>query len=105
MRDNILCITKPDIRRLARRGGVKRISSSIYAETRLQLLQFLRKLMFDVCAVAEMCRRKTICTTDVVWALHRQGRTIYVSESSLLYKVLSTDTFAGLWNWPGPRSK
>jgi histone H4 len=34
LRDNILGITKPAIRRLARRGGVKRISNLIYDETR-----------------------------------------------------------------------
>ena len=34
LRDNIQGITKPDIRRLARRAGVKRISAMIYEETR-----------------------------------------------------------------------
>ena len=33
LRDNIQGITKPAIRRLARRGGVKRISAFIYEET------------------------------------------------------------------------
>ena len=33
LRDNIQGITKPAIRRLARRGGVKRISGLIYEET------------------------------------------------------------------------
>ncbi|KAI1339521.1 putative histone H4 [Xylariaceae sp. FL0016] len=34
LRDNIQGITKPAIRRLARRGGVKRISGNIYEEIR-----------------------------------------------------------------------
>jgi histone H4 len=34
LRDNIQGITKPAIRRLARRGGVKRVSSLIFEETR-----------------------------------------------------------------------
>ena len=34
LRDNIQGITKPAIRRSARRGGVKRISGLIYEETR-----------------------------------------------------------------------
>jgi histone H3/H4 len=72
-------VTKPDIRRLARRGGIKRISGSIYNETRLVLRIYLEKLLFDMCAIVEMCKRKTVCTTDVVWALQRQGRTLYVS--------------------------
>jgi histone H4 len=81
LRDNIQGITKPAIRRLARRGGVKRISADIYEETRLDLKLFLQSILADICAVVEMCKRKTVCTSDVVWALHRQGRTIYVSIS------------------------
>ena len=37
LRDNIQGITKPAIRRLARRGGVKRISGLIYEEARVVL--------------------------------------------------------------------
>ncbi|KAL9331882.1 hypothetical protein ACSQ67_001492 [Phaseolus vulgaris] len=44
LRDNIQGITKPAIRRLARRGGVKRISGLIYEETRGVLKIFLRML-------------------------------------------------------------
>ncbi|ONH70175.1 Histone H4 [Cyberlindnera fabianii] len=51
LRDNIQGITKPAIRRLARRGGVKRISALIYEET--------------------------VTSLDVVYALKRQGRTLY----------------------------
>ncbi|CAB4427387.1 unnamed protein product [Rhizophagus irregularis] len=54
LRDNIQGITKPAIRRLARRGGVKRISGLIYEET-----------------------RGTVTSLDVVYALQRQGRTLY----------------------------
>ena len=43
LRDNIQGITKPAIRRLARRGGVKRISGLIYEETRGVLKVFLGK--------------------------------------------------------------
>ncbi|KAL9703263.1 hypothetical protein quinque_006781 [Culex quinquefasciatus] len=57
LRDNIQGITKPAIRRLARRGGVKRISGLIYEETRGVL--------------------KTVTAMDVVYALKRQGRTLY----------------------------
>ena len=32
LKDNVLGITKPAIRRLARRGGVKRISNTVYEE-------------------------------------------------------------------------
>ena len=38
LRDNMKLITKPAIRRLARRGGVKRIYGLIYEETRIQTM-------------------------------------------------------------------
>ena len=45
LRDNIQGITKPAIRRLARRGGVKRISGLIYEETRGVLKVFLENII------------------------------------------------------------
>ena len=43
-KDTIMGITKPDIRRLARRGGVKRINAGIYAEARFALKRFLTEV-------------------------------------------------------------
>merc|ERR1712105_96236 len=47
LRDNIQGITKPAIRRLARRGGVKRLSGLIYEETRGVLKVFLENVIRD----------------------------------------------------------
>ncbi|KAI7270664.1 hypothetical protein KC345_g7387 [Hortaea werneckii] len=77
LRDNIQGITKPDIRRLARRGGVKRVSAQIYDEVRQVLRAHLERVLGDVCAVVETCGRKTVCTSDVVFTLQRMGRTLY----------------------------
>ena len=123
LRDNIQGITKPAIRRLARRGGVKRISGLIYEETRGVLkvfgcyvlrramlaswnlqcwlvcqywltpkrLQrspslirvvfvsqvFLENVIRDAVTYTEHARRKTVTAFDVVYALKRQGRTLY----------------------------
>ena len=50
LRDNIQGITKPAIRRLARRGGVKRISGLIYEETRGVLKVLIPfKVVLDIC--------------------------------------------------------
>ena len=83
------------IRRLARRGGVKRISGLIYEETRgvlkiflenVCLLQFLGnslKLIYssqvirDSVTYTEHAKRKTVTALDVVYALKRSGRTLY----------------------------
>ena len=70
-------ITKPAIRRLARRGGVKRISGSIYTEARQVVKQFLDKVVRDAVTYTDYSKRKTVTALDVVYALKRQGRTIY----------------------------
>ena len=86
-------ITKPAIRRLARRGGVKRISGLIYEETRGVLKIFLENVsglarLFLVCqpvfqvirdsvTYTEHAKRKTVTALDVVYALKRSGRTLY----------------------------
>jgi histone H3/H4 len=70
-------ITKPAIRRLARRGGVKRISFFIYEYTREILKVFLQGVIRDAITYTEHANRKTVTALDVVYALKRQGRTLY----------------------------
>merc|ERR1712224_1095589 len=65
------------IRRLARRGGVKRISGLIYEETRGVLEVFLENVIRDAVTYTEHARRKTVTAMDVVYALKRPGRTLY----------------------------
>ena len=77
IKDTIMGITKPAIRRLARRGGVKRISSLIYEESRNVLRVFLENVIRDSVTYTEHAKRKTVTALDVVYALKRQGRTIY----------------------------
>ena len=77
LRDCVQGISKPAIRRLARRGGVKRISGLIYEETRGVLRAFLENIIHDAVTYAEHARRKTLTSMDVVYALKRQGRTLY----------------------------
>ena len=76
-RSTIDGITKPAIRRLCRRGGVKRISSFIYDDTRAVLRSFLEQVVRDAVTYTEHARRKTVTAMDVVYALKRQGRTLY----------------------------
>ncbi|KAI0159614.1 histone-fold-containing protein [Xylariaceae sp. FL1272] len=77
LRDNILGITKPAIRRLARRGGVKRISANIYEETRVVLRKRLEEIIKDCVTYTEYRQAKTVTINDVLHALRRQGRPIY----------------------------
>lgn len=75
--DTIQGVTKPAIRRLARRGGVKRISGLIYDETRGVLKAFLDHVVRDAVLYTEHAHRKTVTSMDVVYAIKRQGRTLY----------------------------
>lgn len=76
-RDTIRGITKGDIRRLARRGGVKRISGAIYDDVRACLVTHLRSILKDCATYVEHAQRRTITVVDVIFALKRQGRPIY----------------------------
>ncbi|KAL0984582.1 hypothetical protein UPYG_G00143460 [Umbra pygmaea] len=60
LRDNIQGITKPAIRRLARRGGVKRISGLIYEETRGVLKVFLENVIRDAVTYTEHAKGRRI---------------------------------------------
>lgn len=66
-------ITKPAIRRLARRGGVKRINHDIYEETRTVLKTFLENIVRDAVVFTEHGRRKTVTGMDVVYGLKRNN--------------------------------
>jgi histone H4 len=74
-------------RRLARRGGVKRISATIYADIRQALKERLQsvgvlyislrfilttsQILKDTIAVVELTGRKTVSVTDVIFVLNR----------------------------------
>ena len=76
-------LTKPSIRRLARRGGVKRISTVIYPEIREALrLGFLEPVMRDAVYYTEHAKRKTVTANDVILALKRHGRTLLTTTES-----------------------
>merc|ERR1712000_782028 len=66
LRDDIQGITKPAIRRLARRGGVKRISAMIYEETRGVLKTFLEGVIRDAVTYTEHAKRYVL---TLIWGL------------------------------------
>ena len=70
-------VTKASIRRLARRGGCKRIGREVYDEARFILKSFVDTVTADVAALLELTDRKTVRAVDVLFALKKQGRTLY----------------------------
>ncbi|TLD16789.1 uncharacterized protein PgNI_01781 [Pyricularia grisea] len=82
-RDTIQGITKGDIRRLARRGGVKRLAGMIYDETREAMKKYLERILRDCVAYCDYCRAKTVTVHDVLHSLKRIGRPVYGFDSPL----------------------
>ena len=70
-------VTKPAIRRLARRGGVIRISGLIYPVVRQTLKTYLENTIRDAVTYTDHAKRKTVTVTDVVLALRRGGKQLY----------------------------
>ncbi|PCD39951.1 hypothetical protein FGRA07_01222 [Fusarium graminearum] len=77
LRDNIHGITKPAIRRLARRGGVKRISAGIYEEIRTALKARLETILRNCVIYVEYRNAKTVTVQDVIHSLSRMGRPLW----------------------------
>ncbi|OAA81177.1 Histone-fold protein [Akanthomyces lecanii RCEF 1005] len=67
VKDAVYGVTRPAIRRLARRGGVKRMSATIYEETRKVLKDHL---------------------TEVLYALQKMGRTLYGFDPAMGHLVV-----------------
>lgn len=76
-KDPLLGATKPAIRRLCRRGGVKRINGLVYEETRGILKAWMENVLRDAITYCEHARRKTVTAMDVVYAMKRQGQQLY----------------------------
>lgn len=76
-KDPIQGVTKPAIRRLCRRGGVKRISGLVYEEVRSILKKQLEDVLGKAITYTEHAKRKTVTSMDVVYALKSEGKTIY----------------------------
>jgi len=77
LRDNLQGVTAPALRRLARRAGVKRINGLVYEDSRLVLKIFIQDVIRDAVLYTEHANRKTVTQMDVVYALKRQGHTLY----------------------------
>ncbi|KAI9617340.1 hypothetical protein H4Q26_013211 [Puccinia striiformis f. sp. tritici PST-130] len=98
LRDNIQGITKPAIRRLARRGGVKRISGLIYEETRGVLKIFLENVIRDSVTYTEHAKRKTVTLSMSSTLSNDKGEHSTVSEHKkhpplLLYSTSTAPRF------------
>jgi histone H3/H4 len=73
----ICTIGRNDVRRIARRGGTKRMRAGFTAEVNEQLREYLRSVIHDTTAIAEMRGKKTVRLEDVLHVLQRRGHPMY----------------------------
>lgn len=69
-------ISKPAIRRLARRGGVKRVGGNVYDCANYVGRKYLEGTLDKALKYAAHAKRKTVIVLDVVYALKKQGVTL-----------------------------
>jgi histone H3 len=79
LRDNIQGITSPALKRLARRGGVKRITGSCFEELRSITKVFLENVIRDAVTLTEYNRHKTVSLNDVLVALEILGHRVLMA--------------------------
>jgi len=68
----------PCIKRLARKGGIKRLSGETYAEMRKNLDTFLRKIVKDAVITTDHAKRRTVNSSDVLYALSQNSHKMYL---------------------------
>ncbi|CAI6332561.1 unnamed protein product [Periconia digitata] len=68
--------------RLARRGGIKRLSADVYGDVRAVLKARLQRILGALIPLVEHSNRKTISVEDVIFTLNRLGNPIYGFQPS-----------------------
>ena len=70
-------VSAGSVRRLARRGGVKRLSAAVVPDVRDVLRRFVDGVVRDATAYTEHAKHKTVSVQDIIAALRKRGRAIY----------------------------
>ena len=70
-------IGRNDVRRIARRGGTKRMRTGFTEEVNEQLREYLQTVIRDTAAIADMRGKKTVRLEDVLHVLSRRGHPMY----------------------------
>ena len=77
-KEGVAGITRPAIRKLARRAGVKRISKDLYEAIREVMKSFLGNVVRDMLVYMEHDRRHTVTRSDVLSSLRKNGCILYL---------------------------
>jgi histone H4 len=71
-------LSSGSVRRLARRGGVKRLASSVRDVVSNILKQFVKTVVARAAQYTEYANRKTVTLNDVLYSLKHAGETLYM---------------------------
>lgn len=74
---NVFLLVSSSVVQLRLPRSLTRFALVIYEETRGVLKTFLEGVIRDAVTYTEHAKRKTVTSLDVVYALKRQGRTLY----------------------------
>lgn len=66
-------ISKPAIRRIARRAGVRRVGGGCFKEINTAATEYIRDTLSIACVYALHAKRKTITCSDILYSLKRMG--------------------------------
>ncbi|MEN2497054.1 MAG: hypothetical protein MHMPM18_001491 [Marteilia pararefringens] len=66
-------ICAPQLKRIARRSGCRRVSSGCYSEMRMFMSSFIQCVVSKAVAFTENANRRTITAMDIVYSLKTSG--------------------------------
>lgn len=88
-------LSKANFKRLARRGGVKRVGAGVFETTESALRDFLRCVIKDAAVYCEHAKRITVTPMDVARSLKRQGRPLYGYGDPVAQEIASARRMRG----------
>ena len=74
----ITCFTKPAIRRLGYRAGIKRIGAKVYNEVRKDARTYMEKVLEKAIVFVENSRKKTVSTKALKAGASSIGKRLYI---------------------------
>ena len=79
-KDSIKGISKPALRRLARRGGAKRVAAGCFEDVRNTVRQFVESVVYYALVYKGTRGASTVGLKDVIFALNRRGNPLVGAE-------------------------
>ncbi|KAH6607563.1 hypothetical protein Trco_003876 [Trichoderma cornu-damae] len=73
--ENVLGIKKPALRRLARRGGIDKITEEVFQEARDAMTDYVKEVMKDIVESVEARGANIVTMDDVKYGIDRRGQT------------------------------